>query len=509
MMTAQPTINKDLFDALVKLKARVPDAEDVSNAYVVIDPDAFTTGLETIAKVLAMSEDPNNYPSPICEPWQSIYKSMITSIKNGVDIDQAFRDALIPVDVSLQSSLTNLVGIRMQAILDAAQNALNQQKSSRATNKLQPDDYLSTLTQLGYKFRLNLCNDQVEVNGKHITDSLVSKIKFEMAGKGFWNSGFIDTVIMATAHDTQYHPVKDYLNHLPGYDGGKYIEQVASCFANSDGLFHMWFRKWMIGSIAKVFSGSQNPMLILDGAQGIGKSLFVKWLCSGLSAYFCEGNIDLESKDSYIRLGSKWIWEVGEVGATLRKADQETFKNFLTLAEVTIRKPYGRHDLIKPALASFIGTVNNVGGILDDPTGSRRFLICHIEAIDWRTYTQIDVNKVWGEAYAAYLMGETRDLTPVERKKSEVNNEKYQTEDPIELVINDRYEIDPNRVDWWTSTLEITNVLQTSGVHYSTSRALQMALAGTLKRLNLQQQRVTINGSKISGWTGIKDKLIP
>jgi predicted P-loop ATPase len=52
----------------------------------------------------------------------------------------------------------------------------------------------------------------------------------------------------------------------------------------------------------------------------------------------------------------------------------EALKWFLTLETVTVRRPYGHFDLDKPALASFIGTVNDDGaGFLTDVTGNRRF----------------------------------------------------------------------------------------------------------------------------------------
>lgn len=133
--------------------------------------------------------------------------------------------------------------------------------------------------------------------------------------------------------------------------------------------------------------------------------------CQTNGDYFIEAPINTDDKDSEIRLISAWIWEVSELGATTRKADYEALKAFLTTRKVTVRKPYGRHDISKPALASFIGTINNSSGIFSDPTGSRRFLVSKIEEINWDYSVSIDPTDVWAEAMAAYLAGESWKLT--------------------------------------------------------------------------------------------------
>ena len=99
--------------------------------------------------------------------------------------------------------------------------------------------------------------------------------------------------------------------------------------------------------------------LVLDGPQGIGKSFLVRWLCPK-ERYYIEGGINTEDKDSLIRLASKWIWEVGELQATTRKADREALKDFISRRDVTVRPAYGRYDIVKPALASFIVTINEL-----------------------------------------------------------------------------------------------------------------------------------------------------
>ena len=242
-------------------------------------------------------------------------------------------------------------------------------------------DRIEALARLGYSFRLNDVDDSVDVNGVRISDPVRAEIHSKMRDLGFVGMVALEDAYMAEAYVNRYHPVREYLDSLK-WDGEPHISTLATYFSNPDGAFPVWLRRWLIGSVAKVFAAEQNPMLVLDGPQGIGKSYFARWLCP-LPVYHLEDQVNTEDKDTEVRLMSKWIWEVGEVGRTMRKSDREALKFLISKRTVTVRKPYGHYDTVKPALASFIGTVNNEAGLLSDPTGSRRFLVCRIEEIEW------------------------------------------------------------------------------------------------------------------------------
>ena len=122
-----------------------------------------------------------------------------------------------------------------------------------------------------------------------------------------------------------------------------------------------------MGAVARAYQKTQSRLLILDGEQGIGKSHFVRWLAAPVKRddLYIEGPINPDDKDSLVRLMTVWLWEVAELGGTTRKSDREALKHFLSQEQVTVRRPYGRYDLVKPALSAFIGTVNNEAGILN------------------------------------------------------------------------------------------------------------------------------------------------
>lgn len=307
-------------------------------------------------------------------------------------------------------------------------------------------DYIDALETLGYTFRLNECGNDVEVNGIRLDPGLYARMCNQMYDLGFSNEHMVSRVWTDIAWSDSYHPIREYLEQCgKDYDGQSYIDQVADCFSvnteilENDGpkIARTWLRKWFIGAVAKAVDHEQNVVLVLEGPQDIGKSTLAIWLCNDVPEYSIEEHVNLSFRenDTNIRLTRKWIWEIGELGATTRKQDVEALKQFFTKKKVTVRKPYDKHDTEVYALSSFIGTINeNGGGFLSDPTGSRRFAIIPITSIDI-AYQQINPAKLWGEAYTAYKAGEDwRIRGELARVRDQINQIYYVTDPLMELI---------------------------------------------------------------------------
>lgn len=375
--------------------------------------------------------------------------------------------------------------------------------------------YLKILEKLGYTFALNTCGDIVEVNGQRLESIELATIRARMRQNGFTSMAAVEDVIHMEAAAHRYHPIKDYLKGCGvNYDGDQHIIFLGAHFTESTEphkLFSTWLRRWLVGVVAKVFGDghNQNPMLVLDGRQNIGKSYFAWWLCSQMEDYFIESSINTADKDNLVRLIANWIWEVSELGATTRKSDVESLKAFITQRKVTVRRPWGRMDMVKPAMASFIGTINNSAGILADQTGNRRFLVSTFSEIDWEYSKEIDVNQVWGEAYIAFHAGEDWRPSVQELQMSEENNEGYKFPDVTEGYLVRYFDIDPADVASWTSTADIVAKMQESGYRASSSRAIAMHIAATLKEMGIEKKKHTIGKQRIWGYVGVKETLYP
>ncbi len=374
--------------------------------------------------------------------------------------------------------------------------------------------YVSALTDLGYSFRLNEAGDVIEVNGKRLDDFELATIRARMRAEGF-SASAVDDIIKMEAARHRYHPIKTYLTTIGmTYNGQNNISLLAAHFEDvtrPHKTFELWLRKWLIGAVAKAMDGArnQNAMLVLDGPQGIGKSYFARWLCSPMPDYFLDDAVNPGDKDSVIRLAMYWIWEVGELGATIRKADVEVLKAFISRQVVTVRKPYGKIDMVKPALASLIGTVNNSAGILVDTTGNRRFLVATIKSIDWSYTTNIDPNQVWAEAFTAYVKGESWYLSQAEHELSEENNQGYRVPNPIEGYLAKYFELDPTDTDptHWTSTAEIVDRLIAMGYKGTSTRAIAMEVAAHLGEMGFVKVRKRYGKSNVWGYQGVVPTL--
>lgn len=487
------------FTALLNAGVRLQDAEELERAYAA-EPD-FLDGLEAVATIIALKQIPSAIP-PAGEPWKKIYTCMTEEMQKGADADNAWRTAIdtLITDQMVAVAISSAVAVRHRAILE-----FEAQKGAK--KRFKTKDYLKGLRQLGYTFRMNELDDSIEVNGERISDSLTAKIRCQMRDAGFLRTAEMEDAYIAQAYLKRYHPIKEYLMGLV-WNGEDNIHRLSEHFTDAHAVFEVWLRKWMIGACAKVFEAEQNPMFVLDGAQGIGKSEFVRWLCP-LKERFVEAALAPDDKDSDVRLITMWIWEVSELGATTRKSDYEALKAFLTKRTVTVRVPYGRYDIKKPACASFIGTVNNSSGVLSDPTGSRRFLMCQLTDIDWTYQQTLDIAQVWAEAMAAYIAHEDWRLTPDEARKAVEINELYEIEDIVEGILKKHFTIDPTEETWWMPTAEILKILENPylGAMRGTTKSNAMMLAATMTRLKCKKRKSTnINGQRVWGYHGIRIK---
>jgi hypothetical protein len=248
-------------------------------------------------------------------------------------------------------------------------------------------------------------------------------------------------------------------------------------------------------------------MLVLVAGQGLGKSKFAEWLCSSLPKYFIDSAINPESIDHQRWATGSFVWEVGELGATTRKADIEALKSFITRPEHSYRVPYARTKVNKLARASWIGTINpDNSGFLTDVTGDRRFLSIELQSIDWEGYTKnISVDQVWAQACAIYA--ENKDawkLDSMEVVTRKTINEDFSIEDPVCEMLQSLCTIVPNCQKYegqFTSSLDLVELLSYR-IKHSNTRGLQMDIARALKRLNIIKG-VSANKAQQKGYWGI------
>ena len=356
-----------------------------------------------------------------------------------------------------------------------------------------------------YIFRRNEATGLIEVNGRPMSTEDYKIIYGKMVDIGFHSFALLDSTISTIAEENKYHPVQDYLRGLR-WNGQDNIAALAAHFtenSESQGLMGKWLRRWMVGAVNRAFSprGAQNYMLVLEGPQGIGKSYFAEWLCSGIPAHFVSSGLQPDSKDCQIRAGYAFIWEVGELGATIRRQDVEALKNFISTTTFSVRRPYARQDTPIVNLASLIGTINDTSGFYNDPTGTRRFLTVGLDKIDFAYAQNIDPNQVWAQAVELFWAGAEWTLDSEETEMQRRVNEGYRMADAIEDLIDAKFEIDPTHEDWVLPRLEVFRALTREG---ESMQRIQTRVGTYLKTRGVKSARKAIDGRLVRVYLGIK-----
>jgi predicted P-loop ATPase len=174
------------------------------------------------------------------------------------------------------------------------------------------------------------------------------------------------------AHTSPVHPVRDYLRGLT-WDGVIRCERWLTSYLGvelTDYSQAVGFR-WLVSAVARIMRpGCQvDHMLVLEGPQGRRKSTAMRVLCG--AAWYADRLSDPGKKDSAEELAGVWIAEYSDL-ATLRRADVESIKAYVTRRVDRYRPSYGRCIVEQPRQCVFCGTTNE-DTYLGDATGGRRF----------------------------------------------------------------------------------------------------------------------------------------
>ena len=212
----------------------------------------------------------------------------------------------------------------------------------------------------------------------------------------------------------RFHPVRDYLDSLPKWDGVKRVEEVFIKFLSADDndYTRAITKKTFAACVARAYHpGTKfDSIPVLDGAQGIGKSTLIKYLAG---EEFFSDNLsltDMNDKTAAEKIQGNWLIEIGELSG-MKKADIEKVKSFVSTTDDKYRASYGRVVESHPRQCVIFATVNGDGrGYLRDITGNRRFWIvkCN-QMLQKRMWDENDKNyrdQFWSEAKEIYESGE-------------------------------------------------------------------------------------------------------
>ncbi|MCI9168974.1 MAG: virulence protein E [Dorea sp.] len=217
--------------------------------------------------------------------------------------------------------------------------------------------------------------------------------------------------------DRSYHPIRDFFQNLPEWDGVKRVETALVDYLGAEDTPYVRAvtRKLLCAAYVRV----HNPgikfdnMIVLNGDQGIGKSTFIAKL--GGEWYSDSLNLsDMNDKTAAEKLQGYWILEIGEL-AGMKKADLDKVKAFISRQDDKYRASFGRRVTPHPRQCVFFGTTNNENGYLRDITGNRRYWNVKVTGRGKHRAWELDddtVRQIWAETKVIAKAGEKLYLPP-------------------------------------------------------------------------------------------------
>lgn len=182
------------------------------------------------------------------------------------------------------------------------------------------------------------------------------------------------------AHRNELH---DYVNALT-WDQTPRLEEmfIAGWGADDNPYTRAVGRAWMVGVMARAFRPGceMQTMLVLEGAQGIGKSRSLKMIGG---KWYVETATKMDSKDFVLEGHRSLLFDLAELGA-YKFADFSFAKALLSTAVDVLRAPYARAAEPRPRRFVVVATTNETN-YLRDLTGNRRFwpIACTKIDLDW------------------------------------------------------------------------------------------------------------------------------
>lgn len=181
--------------------------------------------------------------------------------------------------------------------------------------------------------------------------------------------------VTKVSDDRSYHPIREYLNFLPQWDGIPRVDTLLIDYLGADdnAYTRAVTRKTLCAAVCRVLKpGCKfDSMLVLNGPQGIGKSTLIARLAGEWFSDSLNLN-DTKDKTAAEKLQGYWILEIGEL-AGLRKTEVETLRSFLSRQNDIYRASFGKRATPHLRQCVFFGTTNAETGYLRDTTGNRRF----------------------------------------------------------------------------------------------------------------------------------------
>ena len=301
----------------------------------------------------------------------------------------------------------------------------------------------------------------------------------------------VSDFITNIAFDNTKNPVKDWIDSKE-WDRKKRTPELFSSIETKAGfdstLKEALIKKWLISCYAALVRANDDDfwskgVLILQGKQNLGKTLWYERLMGGNTQWFKRGMIiDVRDKDTIEQANSFWIVELDEEEIANKKT-LPSMKAYVADNKNILRKAFAKYKEIIHRKTMYCATVNHEE-FLHDRTGNVRFWTIPVEKIhDTR---KIDMQQLWAEIKEYYKQGDKWWLEPHEEQLLNESNVKHEVTDSIDDLIGSKFEWESDKILWYEAK-SVTEILMDCGIKEPTQS--QKNKAGFVLRRLLKLDR--------------------
>ena len=357
-----------------------------------------------------------------------------------------------------------------------------------------------------YSFRRNLLSGKTEVQeigeGKEpsewciLTEEVFNSILLKMMKEdvGGKSPKQHTLEIINSEATVAYDPIKEYLGHLPQWDGRNHVAELFNRIPGLTSEQLSWCCTWLRSAVAHwmgidMLHGNEAvPVLI--GAQGCGKTTFATLLLPvELRAYFLD-HINFGNKfDTDMALTHNLLVNIDEF-ANMGPSQQGKLKQTLSKVKVNGRPIFGRSQDDRRRYASFLATTNDEHPLCDT-TGSRRYICLQIPKGKLIDNTEA-IN--YEQLYAQLLYEINEKQTPYWFTNDEViriqqANLPFFKQDDLEDMIKGCFRIPNDEEEGkWMLCKQVYEKLQERYPYFVGDQSIKIKIGNTLKFMGCSSQ---------------------
>ena len=357
-----------------------------------------------------------------------------------------------------------------------------------------------------YSFRRNLLSGKTEVQeigeGKEpsewciLTEEMFNSILLKMMKEdvGGKSPKQHTLEIINSEATVAYDPIKEYLGHLPQWDGRNHVAELFNRIPGLTSEQLSWCCTWLRSAVAHwmgidMLHGNEAvPVLI--GTQGCGKTTFAtRLLPVELRAYFLD-HINFGNKfDTDMALTHNLLVNIDEF-ANMGPSQQGKLKQTLSKVKVNGRPIFGKSQEDRRRYASFLATTNDEHPLCDT-TGSRRYICLQIPKGKLIDNTEA-IN--YEQLYAQLLYEINEKQTPYWFTNDEViriqqANLPFFKQDDLEDMIKGCFRIPNDEEEGkWMLCKQVYEKLQERYPYFVGDQSIKIKIGNTLKFMGCSSQ---------------------